>query len=282
MRNYPRISIVTPSYNQGQFLEETILSVLKQDYPNLEYIIIDGDSTDNSVDIIKKYKDQVTYWVSEEDRGQTHAINKGLRKSTGEILNWLNSDDLLKIGALNTIAEYFRKYPEAEFCFGDFSVIDKKGREIFSRKSAPYSFHSLLYGRQLSIQPSVFFRRCILEKIGYLDETLSFCMDQEFWIRAAVEGSKFYQTKKTLAKARFHGDTKTSRLQKVLKEEHKAIVRKYTKWGFKEGTTKEDLYYTFLNRIWRTINAIKRLIYRGDHTFMDFSIALKRINKESC
>jgi len=126
-----KISIITPSYNQGQFLEETIISVLNQDYPNLEYIIIDGGSTDKSVEIIKKYEKYLTYWVSEKDRGQTHAINKGFIKSSGSILNWLNSDDLLVPGAINSVSKAFSKHSEADFCFGDFSIIDTQSNTIF-------------------------------------------------------------------------------------------------------------------------------------------------------
>ena len=278
----PKISIITPSFNQGRFLEGTIISVLDQGYANIEFIIIDGGSSDNSVNIIKKYAKHISYWVSENDRGQAHAINKGLKRATGEIVNWLNSDDLLAPYALHTIAKAFGKSQESDFYYGDFSIIDGAGREMFARKNASYCKYSLLYGRQLSCQPAVFFKRQLLEKIGYLDENLSFCMDQEFWARAAVEGTKFCQIKNNLAKTRFHGDSKTSRLQKDLHEEHKAIVRKYKKLLFKEGTAKEDFYYTFLNRTWRTINAINRLIYRGDRTFLEVSIALKMIKRGSC
>jgi len=175
MQRNPRISIITPSYNQGQFLEETILSVLNQNYPNLEYIIIDGGSTDNSVEIIKKYEDRLAYWVSEKDRGQTHAINKGFKRATGDIVNWLNSDDLLEQGALKILAKEIEKNPAADFYFGDFSVIDSEGRKLFYRKSPPYQFATLFWGRQLSSQPAVFFRRNLLENIGYLDENLNFC-----------------------------------------------------------------------------------------------------------
>jgi len=276
-----KISIITPSYNQGQFLEETILSVLSQDYPNLEYIIVDGGSSDNSVSIIKKYEHHLSYWVSENDNGQAHAINKGLKRATGKIVNWLNSDDLLAPSALHIVGKAFRKNQESDFYYGDFSIVDSAGCEMFTRKNAPYCRYSLLYGRQLSCQPAVFFKRQLLDKVGYLDENLSFCMDQEFWARAAKDGHKFCQIKNNLAKTRFHSDTKTSMLQKDLYEEHKAIIRKYKKWGFKEGTIKEDLYYSFLNRAWRAVNAVSRLIYRGDRTFLAASISSKRINRES-
>src|ERR1051325_4216859 len=107
MKQLPLITIITPSYNQGQFIEETILSIINQDYPRLEFIIIDGGSTDNTVDIIKKYADRITYWVSEKDKGQSNAINKGLHKATGDIINWINSDDQLMPGALTAVAKHF-------------------------------------------------------------------------------------------------------------------------------------------------------------------------------
>ena len=253
------------------------MSVLSQDYPNLEYIIFDGGSTDNSVDIIKKYEDRLTYWVSEQDHGQTHAINKGFKKAAGEIVNWLNSDDLLAPGALQTVGEGFAEFPESEFCFGDFDMIDKEGQIIFSRKSPSYRFRQLLYGRQLSSQPAVFFRRNVLEKIGYLDETFSFCMDLEFWIRAAQQGCIFHQIKKPLALARMHGDAKTTLLQNVLHEEHKSVVKKYGGLGLAEGSAIEDHYYTFLNRFWRFIAASNRCVFRGDWTFGRAGKALKPV-----
>ena len=264
---YPKISIITPSHNQGQFLEQTILSIINQNYPNLEYIVVDGGSTDKSVDIIKKYEEHLAYWVSEKDRGQTHAINKGLIYASGEIINWLNSDDLMSPGALHLIAEEFNKNPEADFYFGDFSMIDYHGRVLFARKSPPYNFHALFYGRQLSAKPSVFFNRGLLEKLGDLDESLSFCMDLEFWIRSADKGMKFRQIKEILTMARIHMDAKTVQHPKMLHEEHKAIVRKYSHWKLCEGSMLEDIYYTILNRWWRFIAALNRAIFRRDWTF---------------
>jgi glycosyltransferase involved in cell wall biosynthesis len=275
----PKISIITPSYNQGQFLEKTILSVLNQDYPNLEYIIIDGGSNDNSVEIIKKYENLLAFWVSGPDKGQTHAINKGLKQSTGEILNWINSDDLLSIGSLKIIGKAFNGDPEADFCFGDFSIIDEKGRLFISRKSPPYRFRTLFYGRQLSCQPTVFFRRSVLERIGYLDETLAFCMDLEFWIRAASKGMIFRHTKKLLAMARMHRGAKTARLQEVLHEEHKAIVRRYRPWRFRQGSFLEDSFYTLLNKLWRLIAALSRCFQRGDWTLLKAGNALRPVKR---
>lgn len=277
-----KISIITPSYNQGQFLEETIISVLNQDYPNLEYIIIDGGSTDNSVEIIKKYENRLTYWVSEKDRGQTHAINKGFKRATGDIVNWLNSDDLLEQGALKILEKEIEKVPEADFYFGDFSVIDSEGEKLFYRKSPPYQFATLFWGRQLSSQPAVFFRRNLLENIGYLDESLNFCMDTEFWIRAACKAARFHQIKSTLGITRMHGDAKTTRLQQVLHDEHKAVVRQYNSLNlFKEHNNAENVYYTFMNRFWRMAAAVNRFIFRQDVSFRMASKALQALNQES-
>src|SRR5229473_6606028 len=115
----PKISIVTPSFNQGRFLEETILSVLNQDYPNLEYIIIDGGSTDETIEVIRRYEDRITFWVSEKDRGQVHAINKGIEKTTGDIFGFINSDDVYLPGAFNTVVEHFQNQPATEWVCGD-------------------------------------------------------------------------------------------------------------------------------------------------------------------
>jgi len=123
----PRLSVVTPSYNQGRFIEETIRSVLLQDYPNLEFIIIDGGSTDNTIEVIKKYETWLAYWVSESDRGQSHAINKGIIKATGEILFWLNSDDVVLPGAFKKIAGVFSDNPEIKMVIGQAKVIDAQG-----------------------------------------------------------------------------------------------------------------------------------------------------------
>ena len=227
MNSYPIISIITPSYNQGQFLEETILSVLNQDYPNLEYIIIDGGSTDNSVNIIKKYENRLDYWISEPDNGQTEAINKGFKKTTGDILGWLNSDDLLLHGALSALVACFEAHPEAGFVYGDYQMINRDGRVLFQRSVPDYDFGVLVYGRSLMTQPATFFRRSVLEQIGYLDEQFDFCMDLEFWIRAAVKRIMFQSLRVPLAANRLHNDAKTSTQRQKLIEQHLKIVKKY-------------------------------------------------------
>ena len=277
---YPRISIITPSYNQGQFLEQTISSVLDQGYPNLEFIIIDGGSTDNSVEIIKKYSSYLSYWVSEQDEGQTHAINKGFKRSTGILVNWLNSDDMLVEGALEKLASAACKQPEADVFYGDYMAVDGEGKMLYKRKSAPYHPRTLFWGRQLSSQPAVFFRRNLLTRFGWLNEQQQFCMDTEFWIRAAKNGAVFSQIKQPLGITRVHGDAKTTLLQQVLHDEHKQIVERYQGLPQLNRTT-QNLYYLFMNRFWRMNAAMRRLVFRKDTTLLRATTALKNISQEN-
>ncbi len=277
----PKISIITPSFNQGQFLEDTILSVLDQGYPNLEYMVIDGGSTDRSIEIIKKYRKYLAFWVSEKDRGQTHAINKGFKRATGDLINWLNSDDMLPDNALNALAGEVLKHSEAGVYFGDYRAVDAKGRLLYARKSAPFRHSALFWGRQLSSQPAVFFRRSLLLDHGHLNEDQQFCMDTEFWIRLARSGVSFQQIKHPLGITRAHSDAKTTRLQQVLHNEHKRIIRKYDALGlFNAGSQTEELYFTFMNRFWRLFAAAGRTIFRGDVTFRSAAKALKTIAQQ--
>ncbi len=181
---WPRISIVTPSLNQGQFIEETIRSVLLQNYPNLEYIIIDGGSNDDSVNIIEKYDPWISYWVSEPDRGQSHAINKGLRRSTGDILCWLNSDDWLMPGALRLAAQKI-EIQTAAWLIGCAEVTTSKGGKKYTKQLKEEV--SLKTFRNWNLdwipQQSTFWNRRIMERCGYLDETLHYAMDVDFLFR---------------------------------------------------------------------------------------------------
>lgn len=205
----PKMSIVTPSYNQGHFLEETILSVLNQGYPELEYILVDGGSSDGSVDIIEKYAQQLAYWVSEPDNGQSHAINKGFRRATGDILAWLNSDDLYLPGALQTVGRFLAEHPEVDMIYGDQVDIDEMGRVFRATRSLNFSKLGLL-SRAASIpQPTFFMRRHVYEQVGGLDETLDWCMDYEYVLRIAFAGHRIVRIPQNLAKFRYHGTSKT-------------------------------------------------------------------------
>lgn len=181
---WPKISVVTPSYNQGQFIEETIRSVLLQGYPNLEYIVMDGGSTDGSVKIIKKYEPWLSYWVSEPDRGQSHAINKGINRAAGEILFWLNSDDLCLPGAFFKAAESFSQYPNQKLVIGQAQIINQYGEVIGELRSQFTTWEELATNPRNSIrQISTFFSRDLFEELGFLDETLHIAMDTELLVR---------------------------------------------------------------------------------------------------
>jgi glycosyltransferase involved in cell wall biosynthesis len=184
--NYPKISIVTPSYNQGQYIEETILSVLEQNYPNLEYIIIDGGSTDNSVEIIKKYEKHLAYWVSEKDGGMYEAIQKGFDKSTGEIMAWLNSDDMYHRKSLFTVAKVFQDLPEVEWIQGQPTYYNEQGIISGVREIKHWSrFNLYLKEFQEWIQQeSCFWKRKLWKKAGgYIDVRLKYAGDFELWTR---------------------------------------------------------------------------------------------------
>ena len=183
---YPKISIITPSYNQGDFIEKTIQSVLNQNYPNLEYIIIDGGSKDNSVDIIKKYEKNLTYWVSEKDNGQSEALNKGFKKASGEIIAWINSDDWYEGNVFEIVANYFRN-SGASIIAGNCKMIYEGAAEknFIDKPGKITSIRMLQYWKPFFCppQPSIFFKNEALEKAGYINETLSYGMDLDLWLR---------------------------------------------------------------------------------------------------
>lgn len=177
---YPKITIVTPSYNQGQFLEETIRSVLLQNYPNLEYIIIDGGSTDESVSIIKKYEPWLTYWVSENDTGQSHALNKGFSRSNGKWLNWINSDDLLAKDALLKIFSSLRR-DQYEIIIATGIITDENLKFIRKKPTVILKFNELIKWGQSPSQPSVFFSRQLYEKVK-IRKDFHYVMDWRLWV----------------------------------------------------------------------------------------------------
>ncbi len=205
---WPRVSIVTPSYNQGQFIEETIRSVLLQGYPDLEYIIMDGGSTDESVAIIKKYEPWLAYWVSEKDRGQTHAINKGFGKTTGEILAYLNSDDIYMLHALRIIADVFLNHSDTQIVHTNGYVTDEHSMVSGRYMSRPVSLASLLREDYIC-QPAAFFHSDLFEAQGLFREELRYVMDYDYWLRAAIAGVKFQYLDTTLAGLRLWAGCKS-------------------------------------------------------------------------
>lgn len=224
----PLISIVTPSYNQGQFLEETIRSVLLQGYPNLEYIIIDGGSTDDSVKIIRNYTSRLSYWVSEKDRGQSHAIKKGLERATGEIVAWLNSDDRLRPDTLSRVARAFAVSPKIVFTYGDINLIDIDG-QVINRLYAkrPNRFLTVNYGQHGVPQPGSFWRKWAYEQVGGVDTSLKFCMDRDLFIRLWKVGSTKRIIGPPVADFRVHEQSKTATMKEIRAKEKALILDRY-------------------------------------------------------
>jgi hypothetical protein len=208
----PRISLVTPSYNQGRFLEDCIKSVLRQGYSNLEYIIIDGKSTDSSVSVISRYAARLTHWVSEPDGGQADAINKGLRLATGELVTWLNADDFYLPGALRQAAAAYRANPEASFYFGNGWRADEAGRlcSKFCRNGRlRFDRGALIHGLNYILQPATFINRKHLVRANYLNPGLEYGLDSDLWIRlSAISAPE--PVPACLAASREYGRTKTA------------------------------------------------------------------------
>jgi hypothetical protein len=205
--SWPRISVTTPSYNQGQFIEETIRSVLLQGYPDLEYIVIDGGSTDETLEIIRRYEPWLTYWVTEPDHGQTHAINKGWMRATGEILAYINTDDCYLNGAIATAAHEFAARPDVGMVYGTATIVNERN-DWTTWRARPFDVKMMLTVGNIVPQPSVFFSRHALTKVGYLSEEWQMIMDYEFCIRV---GSQFPAVclPQTLAKFRTHPQSKS-------------------------------------------------------------------------
>ncbi|MDC1068229.1 glycosyltransferase family 2 protein [Candidatus Kapabacteria bacterium] len=224
-----KISVITPSYNQGNFISETIESVLNQNWDNLEYIIMDGGSTDNTLEIIKKYdKDNPNkiIWKSEKDRGQSHAINKGFELATGDIVCWLNSDDYFPKDTLKKVAAKFEDNPNSKWLTGDYIIIDANGNEIqnFVKK---YKNLLKLLPKKLTLsianyvnQPSTFWRKDIIDEIGLINEDLNYTMDYEYWIRIIQKYDPLI-VKDALSVFRIHGESKGGdQFEKQFKEEY--------------------------------------------------------------
>jgi len=202
----PLVSIITPSYNQGAYIRETIESVLSQDYPRIEHIIFDGGSTDDSIDIIKEYEGKLS-WTSEKDRGQSDAINKGFRKATGDIMAWLNSDDTYLEGAIEKAVYFLEQNPDVMMVYGKGYTIDEYSKITGECHTEPFSIKRL-ESYNFIYQPSVFIRKKVLDKIGLLDESLHYSMDLDLWIRVAKE-FKIKYLPEFLSTYRLHGESKT-------------------------------------------------------------------------
>jgi glycosyltransferase involved in cell wall biosynthesis len=264
---WPRISIVTPSYNQRQFIEETIRSVLLQGYPNLEYIIIDGGSADGSVEIIKGYEKFLSYWVSEPDQGQADAINKGFLKSTGDILAWQNSDDIYLPNAFFSAVEGFRNNPGASLVFGNIKLIDQESRERGELRFVPFSRWALILEGTMLANQAAFWKRELFFLAGILNPSLTFCMDYEFFLRASSHG-RFEFIRQFLGAFRHHCESKSTVMHQVGMQEHTQILRELGVVG--NGSKKRQGQ--------KVISILRRGLYyalQGDLTYL-FRGALTR------
>jgi len=223
--SHPLITVVTPSYNQGGFLEETIHSVLSQDYPAVEYIIIDGGSTDGSVDIIRRYEGRLAYWVSEPDQGQSHALNKGFARAHGEILAWLNADDLYRPHAVQTVADAFSRSPSDGVVTGGWEMITEAGTVARRFPSSHSSIRGLLLTCDIG-QPSTFFRRALFEKVGGLDEGLHYSFDYDLWLRL-LSVADLRSVGNVLSAFRLHSSSKTGSQRQAFYRDDLRVIDKY-------------------------------------------------------
>jgi glycosyltransferase involved in cell wall biosynthesis len=204
----PLVSIITPSFNQARYIEATIQSVLSQDYPHIEYLIVDGGSKDGTVEIIKKYESKLAWWVSEKDKGQTDAINKGFARAKGEILAWINSDDTYEPGAVSAAVKVMQEHSEVGMVYGDCNFINESGRVIGKFASAQTNYHLLRQGYVHIPQQTMFFRANLWKQVGPLDPSFYFAMDYDLWTRIAAQKEIRY-IPQTWANFRLHTSGKT-------------------------------------------------------------------------
>ncbi len=229
----PKISLITPSFNQGDYIEKTITSVLGQNYPNLEYLIIDGGSTDQTLDILKKYSAKI-FWISEKDKGQSDAINKGLKKAKGEIVGFINSDDYLQKNSLRIIADFFSSHQESFWVTGKCKIVNEKGDEVRNLITLYKNFflkflrfRSLFHIVQFISQPATFWRREVIKKVGLFDQNLHYSMDYDYWLRI-WQHYRLDFIDKYLAAYRIHYQSKAVISPETQFQTEHEILKRYT------------------------------------------------------
>ncbi len=253
MNSYPKITVVTPNYNQAQFIEQTINSVLEQNYPNLEYIIIDGGSTDGSLEIIKKYADKLHYWISEKDKGMYDAINKGFSMGNGDIMCWINSDDILLKDSLINVSEIFQKNLDVLWIRGIPTIINEKSKVTWTGQDKPvhskYFFYLHRYLSTFSFiqQESTFWTRDLWEKVGgQLDESYKLAADFDLWMRF-FKYQKIYFTHKKLGAFRKREGQQSENKNLYLQETLKSVKHNQSKLNFKDQSF--IIFFKFLRKI---------------------------------
>ncbi len=257
MEKYPKISIVTVSYNQADYLEDNIKSVIEQNYPSVEHIIIDAGSSDETLAILKKYNH--LYWTSEPDTGQSSGLNKGFKKATGKIIGWVNSDDRIPKDALHKVAKYFIKNPKEIAVVGDQSFIDEYSNIIKIIKSQEYSYNYLLNIAKGITQNSIFFKQKVFNKVGFIDESLKYAMDRDFFIRVSkIKNIQYIQ--EILGEFRLHSNSKTSEGTYKFSIEHMKIRKKYG-GKFLSPCHRNDIYMIVTQPL-RRIRLLRKLVQR--------------------
>ena len=229
--SWPRITVVTPSFNQAMFLEETIRSVLSQHYPNLEYVIMDGGSTDGSVDIIKKYETELAYWTSGKDTGASDAIAKGFERATGTILAYLNSDDVYLPGALQAVAAALSD-AQVDVAYGNLNWIDAKGNILGEQRQTPFTKLGYLFAGSTLQQPATFWKRDLYLKCGGMTPSFRFAFDTDLFFRFALNGARFKHINQFVASFRIHSGSKSSNDLEICFRELAQLRQQYLPFPF--------------------------------------------------
>ena len=264
LKYLPKVSIITPSYNQANFIEQTIKSVLTQDYPNIEYIIIDGGSDDGTVRIIKKYEKDIAYWISESDNGQSAAFNKGLKVATGEIIGWINSDDIYYENAVSSAVQILNERPEIDIVFGNFNYIDEKGEIIHWSKEIKLNLLVYLFTQKCyHCNVAGLFRKKCFDAHGMLREDLTYSMDYELYVRFATNKCRFYQSDRILGAYRLHSQSKTSTVVSRFVAEARMVSQSYK--DKLEFNPIFDMPLKYLFAVYRIILKVFRGAYTPNH-----------------
>lgn len=269
----PLVSIVTPSYNQGRFIERTILSVKNQDYPNVEHIIVDGNSTDNTREVLRKYEGSYPmHWTSEPDTGQSEAVNKGLALAQGELIGWLNSDDVyVPRDAIASVVETFVAHPQANVVYGNVLEIDEQDRIQRLRRNIPKAYRRLLIAFNFISQPAVFWRRAVLRETA-LNQDLNYVMDYDLWLRLRERGD-FCHLDRFIAGVRYHGAAKNLRSPGALKREAAQVRRRYSQAGMGQ------LFYSTLVKVLQRAYRVAAISRIGELSADTWAVDLKLVGR---
>lgn len=273
-KKLPLVSIITPSYNQANFIEDTILSVKNQEYPNIEHIIIDGGSTDNTLEILKKYERSYNMkWTSKQDKGQSAAINKGFRMAKGEIIGWLNSDDTyFSIYTISDVVKFFEKHVNIKVIYGDTISIDHRNKIITASAALPIFSYFLLKKINFISQPSTFFIRNIIDNY-YLDESLHYSMDYDFWLKIGKE-NKFYYVNKILSCFRRHRNSKSLSQTSKMRDEHLSVKQRYNLNSLNNLDKLVTFLMAVLAKLFDRIIGLPKSLYLSDRSDFAFDIKI--------